>query len=572
MSNNSQLENAGIEILIVDDSPTQAEHLKYKMEKHNFITFTAGNGEEALEMMHKHKPSVVISDIVMPRMDGYELCRQIKADTRFKDIPVVLLTSLTDSKDVMRSLECGADNFVHKSCNEDYLFNLINRLLVDERHDNNMQTPAGIHIDFAGQEYFITSSRMQVITLLLSTYETAVQKNNELREVQNELRELNSYLEQKIEERTVALRLEIEERKQAEEKLRLAAEEWKTTFDSISDWISIHGKDFRIIKGNKPFVNFLKMTPQEIAGKHCYELIHGDNNPICNCPLVEVLETKRPAWREFYNSYLEIHMEVFCFPILDDENEIVSVVHLSRDITERKKMQEQLILTDRLASIGQLTSGVAHEINNPLTSVIGFSEMLLSRELPENIKEDVITINSEAQRVAQIVKGLLAFSRKTSAQKTQVNVIDIINTVLQLRRYEHRMNNIAVNKEIAQNLPFITGNASQIQQVFVNIIINAEHAMAEAHGKGTLTIAAKQIEDYVKISFIDDGSGISPENMDKLFTPFFTTKDSGKGTGLGLSICHGIILDHRGKIYAQSQLGAGTAFIIELPVAKQTDT
>jgi PAS domain S-box-containing protein len=572
MSNNSQPENAGIEILIVDDSPTQAEYLKYKMEKHDFITFTAGNGEEALEVMHKHKPAVVISDIVMPRMDGYELCRQIKADTRFKDIPVVLLTSLTDSKDVMRSLECGADNFVHKSCNEDYLFNLINRLLVDESHDNNMQTPTGINIDFAGQEYFITSSRMQVINLLLSTYETAVQKNNELLEVQNELRDLNSYLEQKIEERTVSLKLEIEERKQAEEKLRLAAEEWQTTFDSISDWISIHGKDFRIIKGNKPFVNFLKMHPQEIAGKHCYELIHGDKNPMCNCPLVEVLKTKRPAWREFYNSYLEIHMEVFCFPILNNENEIVSIVHLSRDITERKKMQEQLILTDRLASIGQLTSGVAHEINNPLTSVIGFSEMLLSREVPENIKEDLVTINSEAQRVAQIVKGLLAFSRKTSAQKTQINVIDIINTVLQLRRYEHRMNNIIVNKEIAQNLPFITGNASQIQQVFINIIINAEHAMAEAHGKGTLTITAKQIEDYVKISFIDDGSGISPENMDKLFTPFFTTKDSGKGTGLGLSICHGIILDHGGKIYAQSQLGAGTAFIIELPVAKQTDT
>lgn len=226
---------------------------------------------------------------------------------------------------------------------------------------------------------------------------------------------------------------------------------------------------------------------------------------------------------------------------------------------------------DRLASIGQLASGIAHELNNPLTGVIGFSELLLGKDLPEDVKEDLVTINNEAKRTANIVKGLLTFARKQKTEKEPVDINSIIQGVLQLRSYEQRVNNIDVQVRFAPDLPRVTGNGSQLQQAFINIVVNAEQAMLEAHNRGRFTIATEQAGDRIRISFTDDGPGISPENMRNLFTPFFTTKEVGKGTGLGLSICHGIVTTHNGRIYAESELGKGATFVVELPSEPQED-
>jgi two-component system NtrC family sensor kinase len=240
-----------------------------------------------------------------------------------------------------------------------------------------------------------------------------------------------------------------------------------------------------------------------------------------------------------------------------------------RDITERKKMEEQLMAQDRLASIGQLVSGVAHEINNPLTGVIGFSDMLLKRDLPDDVKEDLKVINDEAMRTARIVKNLLTFARKQPEGKTAVDINENIRGVLNLRDHEQKVNNIRVITHFASDLPRVIGNSSQLQQVFFNIVINAEFFMLEAHQKGNLTITTERIGDSVRASLTDDGAGISQKNMKNLFIPFFTTKEVGKGTGLGLSICHGIITEHGGRIYAESELGKGATFVVELPVSKQ---
>jgi len=237
-----------------------------------------------------------------------------------------------------------------------------------------------------------------------------------------------------------------------------------------------------------------------------------------------------------------------------------------RDISERKKMQQQLIMQDRLASIGQLTSGVAHELNNPLTSIIGFSDLLLEKELPDDIKQDLETINREAHRTANIVRNLLTFARKQPQEKRPMDINGSIQRVLELRAYEQRVNNIQVITHFAPDLPRIMGNDSELQQVFFNIVINAEFFMIEAHARGTLTVTTERMGDYVRASFTDDGPGISEENMRHLFNPFFTTKEVGKGTGLGLSISQGIIAEHGGRIWAESEPGKGATFIIELPV------
>lgn len=237
-----------------------------------------------------------------------------------------------------------------------------------------------------------------------------------------------------------------------------------------------------------------------------------------------------------------------------------------RDISERKKMEEQLIVTDRLASIGELASGIAHELNNPLTGIIGFSELLLNKDIPEDVREDLQIINREAKRTSQVVKNLLTFAHKHETTKQLVDINKAVKSVLDLRAYEQKVNNIAIITNFDPGLPEITADSFRLQQVFVNIIINAEYFMVQSHGRGTLTITTERRGDAIRASFANDGPGIKKEHLRHLFDPFFTTKEVGKGTGLGLSICHGIVTEHGGQIHAESEPGKGATFIVELPI------
>ena len=241
------------------------------------------------------------------------------------------------------------------------------------------------------------------------------------------------------------------------------------------------------------------------------------------------------------------------------------------DLTERKMLQEQLIMSDRLASMGELVSGVAHELNNPLTGVIGFSELLLEKDIPEDLRENVVIIHHEAQRAAEVVKNMLTFARKQSPSRQNVNLNNAIARVLSLRTYEHKVNNIRVTTSFSHDLPDIIGDAFQLQQVILNIIINAEYFMKKSGGGGDLLIKTERAGDKVIASITDNGPGISPENINKIFDPFFSTKEVGAGTGLGLSLSHGIIREHGGRIFAQSKLGEGATFIIEIPIPPSPD-
>ena len=208
------------DILIVEDSPTQVEELRDILEKNGYCVDEAHDGREALDMLHTKKPILVISDIVMPEMDGFELCRRIKDDDALKEIPVILLTALSDPEDVLRGLECGADNFFIKPYDEKHLIARVHHMLINSELRKGSKMQMGVEIFFKEQKYFITSERQQILDLLLSTYETAVMKNHEFMAVQEKLEELNEQLEKKVEERTAALLAEIEERKKAEEEIQ----------------------------------------------------------------------------------------------------------------------------------------------------------------------------------------------------------------------------------------------------------------------------------------------------------------------------------------------------------------
>jgi len=243
------------------------------------------------------------------------------------------------------------------------------------------------------------------------------------------------------------------------------------------------------------------------------------------------------------------------------------------DITDRKIAEEQVATTSKLASIGELAAGVAHEINNPLTSIMGYAQILQDMEdITPSIKRDLRTIYEESQRMARIVQNLLRFARRYKAERSCVDINDLIQRTLELRSYELKTSNIVVSTKFAPDLPKIMADYNQIQQVILNMVTNAEQAMFGSKRKGKITITTCIAENKVQIRIADNGPGIAPEDVGKVFEPFFTTKEAGSGSGLGLSVCHGIITEHGGNVYTESLLGKGTTFVIDLPVTVEFQT
>lgn len=238
---------------------------------------------------------------------------------------------------------------------------------------------------------------------------------------------------------------------------------------------------------------------------------------------------------------------------------------------ELKRTQDKLIQSEKLASLGKLAAGVAHEINNPLTSVLT-SASLLNEDTPEGnpIKEDLEIIISETKRCRSIIRDLLDFARQNKPKIKEANINTVIEGTLAILKYQAFFQNIAVVKNYEKQLPYVWIDADQFQQVFMNIIMNSAEAMS---GRGTLTIETRLSEgsDFIEVCFNDTGPGIKKENMDKLFDPFFTTKEFGKGTGLGLAVSYGIVQRHGGAIKVQSEEGKGATFIVTIPAKRGTE-
>jgi two-component system NtrC family sensor kinase len=248
---------------------------------------------------------------------------------------------------------------------------------------------------------------------------------------------------------------------------------------------------------------------------------------------------------------------------------------LRRTLDTQREVQEQLIGMEKMVAIGKLVSGVAHELNNPLTGVIGYAQLLLARNrtLPAGASSDLEKILREAQRAARIVQNLLSFARKHTPEKKQVNIEEIIERIVELRAYELRLKNINVVTDFPSNFALARGDPHQLEQVFINFIINAEQAMQD-RGQGKLVIRG-EVQGQgrrLRVSFCDNGPGIPKEHVSKVFDPFFTTKPVGQGTGLGLSICYGIIREHGGRIGVTSEDGQGATFWVELPAVPATET
>jgi signal transduction histidine kinase len=260
------------------------------------------------------------------------------------------------------------------------------------------------------------------------------------------------------------------------------------------------------------------------------------------------------------------YLAAMAAPLAGSQEGSAAVIIL-RDVTEERLMQERLLQSEKMASVGQLVSGVAHELNNPLTGIGGFAQVLLSRDLDDTMRRQVETIANEADRASKIVQNLLSFARRKKTHKELANLNALIERVLELRSYDLRVKNIDVQLDLAE-LPDTLVDADQIQQVFLNVIINAEQAILSAGDRGTLTVRSRAEGDAIHLTIRDDGPGLADATLRRIFDPFFTTKQAGEGTGLGLTISYGIIDDHGGRIWAESAPKRGTTFHIELPVVR----
>ena len=445
-----------IKVLIAEDSVTQAMQLQHILEKNGYDVTVVSNGGEALRSIKKSKPLIVISDIIMPEMDGYELCRQIKANESYGDISVILLTALSQPQAVIWALQCGADKFLTKPYNENHLISTIQHLNENLKRQDPPQK--GIDIAYSGETYFIDSTRSQIINLLLSTYETAVTKNLELIEAQAELKRLNQGLEEIVDQRTAILRVEVNERKRAEAALQASIDEVKT-------------------------------------------------------------------------------------------------------------MSQQLLQAEKLATMGELASSIAHELNNPLATVSLRVESLIAQSTGDDPRlRELEIIGKEIERMSNLVSNLLQFSRRSQPQISTVNVSDEIEKTLELVHYHLRKQNIAVAREFKPEGPLIHADRQQMRQLFLNLFTNAGDAMPEG---GTLTISVtnRPEEKEICIEIADTGVGIPPEILPKVLEAFYTTKPEGKGTGLGLSICKRITQAHNGTLNITSEggPGKGTRVCITLP-------
>ena len=253
--------------------------------------------------------------------------------------------------------------------------------------------------------------------------------------------------------------------------------------------------------------------------------------------------------------------------LVDAEGKISGVIISVRDITIERKLEQQIVQSERLAAMGAMIGGVAHELNNPLTSILGVSELLQDTETSETARKQLAMLQQQTRRAAEIVQNLTYFARPPAPGKSRINLVEVVERTLNLHAYSLRKNNITIDFLKEPGIPYALGDPHQLMQVFLNLILNAEQAIREARDKGTLRIRLGKGENSVWVSFHDDGPGIPKENLASIFDPFYTTKRPGRGTGLGLSICKSVMKEHNGSVEAANAPDGGAVFTVTLPAS-----
>ncbi|MBU4270211.1 response regulator [Candidatus Dependentiae bacterium] len=460
-----------------------------------FTVIEAETGEEALRKVKEEKPDLVILDINLPDIDGFEVCRGIKEEPSSKLLPVLHLSAtFTDTAAKVKGLEGGADGYLTQPVEPLVLIATIKSLL----------------------------------------------------------------------------RL-----KDVEAEAVLMASQWESTFDAISSSVFLLDLDCRILRCNKATEKLFNKTQDEIIGRHCWEWMHGANKPIPECPMTSMKNDCQRKSIAFQAD--ERWLQITVDPILDEAGNLTGAVHAIDDITERINLQAQLIQAQKMESVGRLASGVAHDYNNILSVILGYTELALDKVGPNDpLHADLMEILAAAKRSADITRQLLAFARKQIVAPKVLALNETLEAMFKLLR-QLIGEDIDLSWNPRANLWAVKIDPSQLDQILVNLCVNARDAIA---GVGKVTIETDKVTldaaycddhagfipgDFVLLAVSDNGSGMDKETLGKLFEPFFTTKGVGRGTGLGLATVYGIVKQNKGFINVYSEIGKGTTFRIYLP-------
>jgi two-component system cell cycle sensor histidine kinase/response regulator CckA len=545
-------------ILVVEDSPTQAVELQMLLEAAGFEVELARDGNAGLERCNARGIDVVLSDVVMPGMDGYELCRRIKSDAHTVNVPVMLLTSLSDPMDIIRGLECGADNFLTKPYDGTYLIGRVRRLLENRALRGDRKVSLGVDVLLMGKQFTINSEKEQMLDLLLSTFEEVLRSRQ--REYEAKLSEQSS---------------------QASHRFLQAA------LDALTKQVAIVDEAGDIVAVNASFRRFANengwSNPESLVGSNYFvswsnSVGSEEHLSKVKAGLCLVQAGEQPTFALEYSMQVAGAHRFFSLSVARFKERGTSLLAIEHeDITGRKQLERQFHHSQKMEAVGQLAGGVAHDFNNLLTVIRSYGDLLLQEFTPGDEKRaDLEQILKATDAAGALTKQLLAFGRQ---QLVKLEVLEINAVISELDKMLRRLigEDIEYATVLEPNLSRVQADVGHIQQIMMNLVINARDAMPDG-GKLTIETKSVTLDDpysvshdgvsvgrYVLIEVTDTGIGMSTDVQARIFEPFFTTKEIGKGTGLGLSTVYGIVQQCHGHIWVYSEPGLGTTFKIYLP-------
>jgi signal transduction histidine kinase/CheY-like chemotaxis protein len=385
----------------------------------------------------------------------------------------------------------------------------------------------------------------------------------------------------KLEKTILKLGIEIKERKKTALKLYKSKKEWERTFDATGDVVTIMNSELQIIKANQTAYKMLNAKPGTLEGKFCYDVFSNRSSPCDGCPALATTINREINYAEIEHQNLEKSFLITTAPVPDENGKFSHVVHIAKDITELKELETQLRQAQKMEAIGTLAGGIAHDFNNILTAIYGYTQLAMMKAGDnEKITRDLTQVTNATGRATDLVKQILTFSRKTEQKKRPIQISPIVKEALKLLR-----SSIPTKIEIKQNITCqrnILADPTQIHQIIMNLTTNAYHSMMETGGiigvsledvtiaeKGVISELEIKPGKYVRLEVSDTGCGMDEDLKEKIFDPYFTTKETGKGTGLGLAVVHGIVTSHLGLVHVYSEVGQGTTFHVYLPIIEQ---
>jgi len=544
-------------ILIVDDNKENLYMIEVLLRKTGFEIVAADNGKEALEKARVTPPDMIVSDILMPVMDGFTLCREWKSDERLGRIPFVFYTATyTDQKDIDLGLSLGAERFLIKPMDPKALLETLQEVLAESK----IIRPEA-HWLYSNEEMDVLKQYNEVLFHKLQDKVTALETAN------------------------LTLQREVEKRRLIESNLRKSEERLRSVLGSLPVGLAWGDAADRIEYVNRKFTELFGYVVEDIPTiNDWFRQVSPDmqRHDRLNYSWGEAIETARQTGVSTQPFDVRITCKDGTFRDASVIGAVISNLHIAifADITEKRKLQEQLTRAQKLESIGNLAGGIAHDFNNILTVVTGLAGLLQMRmQNSDPLIRYVNEIASAGMRGASLTQQLLAFSRKQILDIRPVNLNEIVtNLQKMLLRLIREDINLSFTP-FAGPLP-IMADPNQIEQVIINIVTNARDAMPNG---GPLSISTgivyvddafvrqhdeAEIGNYAVIMIRDKGTGMDEETKRKIFEPFFTTKEIGKGTGLGLAVVYGIIHQHNGMIYLESEYGKGSTFTVHLPLLK----